>query len=195
MQLLPPFTEGFGYGLDLRARPIPGRGVTCQLLSGARTRCNLRRRGDSARHSERHLSFVQVMDMMQEEPDYPCAAPGADPPQLSRPRPAAARGEEKRRLSAGEEEFRRGASAPAQSSAKRAQAKAAQADPVRLSPAPPACLPAQLCAGESNGALIPPVGHANDSFQLIEKTIKLYRTHRDAGRFDARFIRDSVESV
>jgi hypothetical protein len=36
---------------------------------------------------------------------------------------------------------------------------------------------------------------ANDSFQLIEKTIKLYRTHRDAGRFDARFIRDSVESV
>eukprot|EP01049_Picozoa_sp_SAG25_P019194 SAG25_NODE_5910_length_607_cov_0.781496_1_plen_95_part_10 len=31
---------------------------------------------------------------------------------------------------------------------------------------------------------------ANDSFQLIEKTIKLYRTHRDAGRFDARFIRD-----
>ena len=33
MQLLPPFTEGFGYGLDLRARPIPGRGVTCLRVS------------------------------------------------------------------------------------------------------------------------------------------------------------------
>jgi hypothetical protein len=119
----------------LRACPIPGRGVTCRLLSGARTRCYLRRRGDSACHSERHLSFVQVMDMMQEELDYPCAAPAADPPQLSGPRPAAARGEEKRRSSAGEEEFRRRAEAPIQSGAKRAQAKAAQADPVRPSPA------------------------------------------------------------
>ena len=35
----------------------------------------------------------------------------------------------------------------------------------------------------------------NDSFKLIEKTIKVYRTHRDAGKFDCQFIRDSVESV
>ena len=32
-------------------------------------------------------------------------------------------------------------------------------------------------------------------FRLIEKTIKVYRTHRDAGKFDCQFIRDSVESV
>jgi hypothetical protein len=35
----------------------------------------------------------------------------------------------------------------------------------------------------------------NDCFQLIEKTIKVYRTHRDAGKFDCQFIRDSVEGV
>ena len=45
-----------------------------------------------------------------------------DPLELVGPRPAAVRGEEKRRASADEEEFRR--HAPRQSGAKRAQAKA-----------------------------------------------------------------------
>jgi hypothetical protein len=37
LQLLPPLPEGLGYGLDLRAGPIPGRGVTCRLLARAHT--------------------------------------------------------------------------------------------------------------------------------------------------------------
>ena len=65
-----------------------------------------------------------------------------DPAQLVGPRPAAVRGEEKRRLSADAPEFRRqsvfssqtgfadGSKVACQSGAKRKQARAAQADPV-----------------------------------------------------------------
>ena len=35
---------------------------------------------------------------------------------------------------------------------------------------------------------------ANSTFSQIEKTIKKYKTHRDAGKFDAKFIRESVET-
>ena len=35
---------------------------------------------------------------------------------------------------------------------------------------------------------------ANSTFSQIEKTIKSYKSHRDAGKFDAKFIRESVET-
>ena len=35
---------------------------------------------------------------------------------------------------------------------------------------------------------------ANDQFSLLEKTIKIFKSHRDAGDFDGRFIRDAVDS-
>ena len=35
---------------------------------------------------------------------------------------------------------------------------------------------------------------ANDRFSLLEKTIKIFKSHRDAGDFDGRFIRDAVDS-
>ena len=34
---------------------------------------------------------------------------------------------------------------------------------------------------------------ANDRFSLLEKTIKVFKSHRDAGDFDGRFIRDAVD--
>ena len=34
---------------------------------------------------------------------------------------------------------------------------------------------------------------ANDRFSLLEKTIKIFKSHRDAGDFDGRFIRDAVD--
>jgi hypothetical protein len=34
---------------------------------------------------------------------------------------------------------------------------------------------------------------ANDKFKLIEKTMKVFKSHRDAGDFDGRFIRDAVD--
>ena len=67
------------------------------------------------------MSFVQVIKVMDMD---------EDPTQLVGPRPAAVRGEEQRRASADAEEFRRQSTfrakeAPHQSTAKRAQAKAA----------------------------------------------------------------------
>ena len=35
---------------------------------------------------------------------------------------------------------------------------------------------------------------ANDRFSMLEKTIKMFKSHRDAGDFDGRFIRDAVDS-
>ena len=32
-----------------------------------------------------------------------------------------------------------------------------------------------------------------DKFKLIEKTMKVFKSHRDAGDFDGRFIRDAVD--
>ena len=43
LQLLPPFTQGFGTGLGLRPRPIPGEGLTSELPGLTATRCILRR--------------------------------------------------------------------------------------------------------------------------------------------------------
>ena len=35
--------------------------------------------------------------------------------------------------------------------------------------------------------------YANDRFSVIEKTMKVFKSHRDAGDFDGRFIRDAVD--
>ena len=35
---------------------------------------------------------------------------------------------------------------------------------------------------------------ANDSYQLLEKTMKKFKSHRDAGDFDGRFIRNEMAS-
>eukprot|EP01047_Picozoa_sp_COSAG01_P015845 COSAG01_NODE_799_length_13501_cov_15.980749_3_plen_245_part_00 len=82
---------------------------------------------------------------MQEEPDYPCGARTADPPQPAGPRSAACDGEKRQRESGGDDEFRRPHEDPAstQSVAKRHQAQAAQPDLVCPSPTlhSPTCLP------------------------------------------------------
>jgi hypothetical protein len=76
------------------------------------------------------------LDDQSAEEDYDPDDVGEEPPPDIGPRHAADQGEKKRRTSGGEQEFRRTKEAPRQSRAKRHQAKANQADPVRSSPTP-----------------------------------------------------------